>query len=121
MDATRTLLGSPPVRGDALACALGATVAAAMLVVVVDNPVAGPLLTAGALLLVTFAAGAAYRGGGLPAALTLVVCPVLGWYLGPLPPGGRVDSMTILVGVGIAVALGVVGFVIGLGARAAVD
>lgn len=121
MDATRTLLGSPPVRGDALACALGATVAAAMLVAVVDNPVAGPLLGAGVLLLVTFAAGAAYRKGGLPAALALAVCPTLGWYLGPLPMGGRIDSATVLVGVGIAVALGVVGFAIGAGGRAVID
>lgn len=120
MDTARLLLGDPSARGDALAHAVGALVAFTLLVAIVGR-VSTLLLAVGALLLLLLAAGGAYRDGGLVAALALAVLPAAGWLLGPLPTGYPVVLADVLLGLAVAVVVGVLGFALGVGVRTTVD
>ncbi|MFB6172935.1 MAG: hypothetical protein ABEJ23_10400 [Haloarculaceae archaeon] len=118
MDTARTLLGDPTVRDDAVASALGTLVAGAALAAVFGHALPTAALAVGALALLVFAAGAAYRGGGYPAALALALLPVVGWLVGPLPAGGTVAPRAALTALGAGVVVGTVGFALGVVARA---
>lgn len=134
MDSGSLLLGDPPVRDDDLANAAGLLLLLAGVRAAVDAAPAfalpGPLelavLGVAGLVLLAFAAGSAYRGGGVVASLALALAPVLGALLVPtvaavtgagVTPAPRTAVAELLVGVAAAVAVGVVGFLLGVGAR----